>query len=325
MALKNIVYLSRTKLDMYYPQVPLSFLAGGTATVKVNLGVFASEIAAKTLDPSTDFGRLIAILRYLDREGLVGAETDARQFVRGNIRASALIDDSKAFFTGPLGKDDELVYVCLCASTKHIAGYDAASGQEPNPAFQATARIGSVEARLFHYNSNTIQFGETLTNLAALTTATADAGHSLKKNFTAIDLLPGNLQHAYNRCRFLNPILEKLYPPTPGELDLQYWKRELLATLFLGPLFFLLLGPGGRDRKRRAIAKLRHKKSYEDPATSLSEEEQNILNAAYSVATSRSTGSSQNYEFVARRMAQGLTSGGRNVLLASPLYMAAID
>jgi hypothetical protein len=68
--------------------------------------------------------------------------------------------------------------------------------------------------------------------------------------------------------------------------------------------------------------KLRHRESYEE--RTVSPEEQKILDAACSVATSRAS-SDQMYEFVARCIAQGIAYGGERVLLASPLYIAPID
>jgi hypothetical protein len=72
-------------------------------------------------------------------------------------------------------------------------------------------------------------------------------------------------------------------------------------------------GPRGLSRKRSAIKKIYYRESYQKTS---SPEVQEILQAAYSVIGYGS--SSQEHEFVARRLAQGVVSNGARVLLASP-------
>jgi hypothetical protein len=87
------------------------------------------------------------------------------------------------------------------------------------------------------------QFGDRLIELSQATHNTADSPHPLQKNFAPSDLLPDDLQRAYNWCKFLNPIVRVLYPSKLDEgFGLKYWKRNLLLALTFGIPFFLLLG-----------------------------------------------------------------------------------
>ena len=318
MPLKHITYLSTAKLKLYHPQIPPRFLAGASAKVKFNVGVFSAEVGANPTESSNEIIHLQELLAYLQSEKLVGAEIEAKPFVKGTMSASALLDGPRVFFSGTIDQPTECISACLCASAKHIGGYDP---KIEDDATKTMTEIGGVEAAIFHLNSNTVAFGDRLIEVSAVTRKLAEAPMPITRNFGATDFLGEDDRTSYDRCRFLNPLIKTLYPSNPFELDLRYWRRELVSTLLLGPFLFLLLGPGGVGRKRRAIAKLRHSKTYEVASNELSEQEQRILEAACIIA-SGGRASSQKYEFVARRLLQGISHGGKKVLLASPLYMA---
>jgi hypothetical protein len=318
MAFKTIVYLSSAKLDLYVPQIPPRFLAGVTAKVKADIGVFSAEIGGSDEQRADDISRLQRLLSYLEAQHLVGDEIEAKPFVRGTLNVSALLDGGRVFFTGTMEEHGESVTVCLCASAKHISGYDAKIEDDPT---KAVARFGSVEAAIFHLNSNTVYFSDRLMEVSGITQALAETPQPLDRTFNARDFLDEAERSAHSRFAFLNPIVRLLYPSNPFELDLSYWKRELAASILLGPLFFLLLGPGGRARKRRAVARLQHSEKYQAASNELSAREQQILDAAFIVSGSHRV-AAQQYEFVARRLLQGISFRGQKVLLASPLYMA---
>ena len=314
MALKHLVYLSKAKLDIYYPQIPPNFLEGTSAKVKVDLGVFSAELGGSTTAPSNDYQRMVKLLSFLEQQGLVGTETEAKPFLRATMRATALFDPPHIYFGGSIGDGDTRVTACLCASARHMIDYD-----EKLDASESTSSFptGRIDARLFNQNSNNWQFGDRLIYLSQVTKYLADADRSLSKVFEPVDLLAPDERSVYERYHLLNPVIARIYPPTENLFDIH------LSTVVLGPLCFALFGRNGLSRKRSAVNKLRQAERFVrgPDKLSLSVEEQNVLDAASRVS---SNGKTQTYEFVARRLLQGI-SDREKVLLASPVYMALVD
>jgi hypothetical protein len=202
-----------------------------------------------------------------------------------------------------------------------MVGYDESIEDSPP---RASARIGPVKARVFGLNSNTVAFAERLTHVSQLSRRLAESPQPMNREFSAADLLDPEERAAYERCRFLNRLIRFLYPSDPFQLDMRHWKRELFATALFGLFFFALLGPGGVDRKRGAIAKLQHAASWDQASRDVTVEEQRVLDAAASIGLA-SGDVRENYDFVARRLLEGYSALGDRVLLASPLYMSLVD
>jgi len=147
--MKNIVYLSKAKLDTYGPQVPRKFLSGGTAKLKFDVGVMSAEIGAAAVESSTEIERLANLIAYLETEKLVGTAADPKPFLKGIVMASALFDPPRVYLGGTIAQSEGDITLCLCASAKHFIGYDPAVERI---ATRADAVIGSVDARVFHQN-----------------------------------------------------------------------------------------------------------------------------------------------------------------------------
>jgi hypothetical protein len=71
--LKYFVYISKTKVDMLFPQIPPAFLAGAEAELKVNLAVFSAGLTSRNADPPTELaGRVGALAKYIREHEKVG-------------------------------------------------------------------------------------------------------------------------------------------------------------------------------------------------------------------------------------------------------------
>jgi hypothetical protein len=98
--MRHIVYLSKTKLDLYHAQIPERFLSRATARLKFNIGVISAEIEAGATEARGDYRRLLEIIRYLEDQSLLGSEIESKPFVQGSFVASALLDLPRIFFSG---------------------------------------------------------------------------------------------------------------------------------------------------------------------------------------------------------------------------------
>lgn len=320
--MKNLVYISKSKLDIYFPQVPRDFLAGSTAKLKFNLGVMSAEFGATAPDTSSDIERLDKLIEYLDSKQLIGtAFENQKPFFRGHLDAGALIDGTRVFLGGEINDFDIKVTICLCASAKHFLGYQETDNDRVT---SKTTRISGIESRVFHLNSNTVDFAEVLTKVSSITRDLSEAKHPVEYTFSSEDLLEPHERASYKRLKFLNPMIAALFPSKlrPQGLNFSFHWREFAATVILGPFLAVLCGVGGVRRKLSAMRKLALQKAFD--GSTLSTTELDILNGASTVVLSRK-GPPKKYEFVARRLLQGPSRSNERVVLASPLYLAIVD
>lgn len=67
--LKHYVYVSDTKIDMYYAQIPLPMLAGIAAELTIDLKVLGSGMGTsfkKEQVEKTRFDKLLVVVKYLE-------------------------------------------------------------------------------------------------------------------------------------------------------------------------------------------------------------------------------------------------------------------
>ncbi|MGY3494222.1 DUF7019 family protein [Bradyrhizobium sp. USDA 4502] len=70
MRLRNYVYLSKRKLDIYFPQVSKPFWEGATTKVGYDVKVAKAEIRATESPASTDHEKIERVVSFLDRDSL---------------------------------------------------------------------------------------------------------------------------------------------------------------------------------------------------------------------------------------------------------------
>ena len=79
------VYISQTKLEILFPQIPARFLPSLEAEISVNVGVLAASVRKSVPDPSPELAAKAGVLSdYLDKQsGWVGTVADPGRFVKG--------------------------------------------------------------------------------------------------------------------------------------------------------------------------------------------------------------------------------------------------
>jgi hypothetical protein len=71
--LKYYIYISKTKVDMLYPQIPPDFLAAAEAEVKVHLGVISTGLKSRSPEPPKELaGRTGVLADYIRNHEDVG-------------------------------------------------------------------------------------------------------------------------------------------------------------------------------------------------------------------------------------------------------------
>jgi len=121
--LKYYVYISATKVNMLYPQIPPAFLRGAEAELKINLGVISTSVKGRGPEEATELpARVAAVQSYLRKENAVGSIENPRQWTEGTMpmrwgRVSEEASDI-AFFGGVAGKKR----VALIGSSDSLIG-----------------------------------------------------------------------------------------------------------------------------------------------------------------------------------------------------------
>jgi hypothetical protein len=84
MAVKYYVYVSESKVEMLFSQIPRTFLSGLAAELKVNLGILTTTLK-QDADPETKFARLTAVVRYLEQNESIGTVDEPEVYFRGHL------------------------------------------------------------------------------------------------------------------------------------------------------------------------------------------------------------------------------------------------
>lgn len=82
--LKYYLYLSQTKVDMLFPQVPADFLKGAEAEIKVNLGLASAALKSRSPEDAKELaGRAAAVCSYIRRHDEVGDVSLPKRWIAG--------------------------------------------------------------------------------------------------------------------------------------------------------------------------------------------------------------------------------------------------
>jgi hypothetical protein len=136
--LRNFLYISETKIDLYFPQIPKSFFQSLSKEVEVNFGIFKAGIKGEpTQHPNTNIEKLLIIENYLLEKEDLGSFDFPGQFVLDECNLSWRVfegwpDTSLVYFSGVTSTGVE---VGLGGSSWHLMG-----GKRPD-----SARISSSE------------------------------------------------------------------------------------------------------------------------------------------------------------------------------------
>ncbi|UOB58132.1 hypothetical protein MRS60_28575 [Burkholderia pyrrocinia] len=132
MSPKYFLYISDTKVDMLYAQIPRAFLDGVSRELKVDLKLPSVSLKQSEY-PDTRFSKLDVVCRYIDKHFDVGEIDSPAAYFRGRTTVR----------WGPYGSDDRLVYFCD-ATSNTIFGLGG-SGQYVTGA-KSTSEIHSYSA-----------------------------------------------------------------------------------------------------------------------------------------------------------------------------------
>jgi hypothetical protein len=120
MKLKYYIYVSDSKVDMLFSQIPRRFLQGLAGELKINLGILSTSLKQDSVD-ETRYSKLELVSTYLERNEPIGTIDLPSEWIRSDVRVR----------WGPYGHGKDLVYFGgateetifgFGGSAKHIIG-----------------------------------------------------------------------------------------------------------------------------------------------------------------------------------------------------------
>jgi hypothetical protein len=308
---RNYVYLSKRKVDLYFPQVPAALLDDSTVKVGFNLHVVKGEIS-KAGTPLTENQKLERIIAYLEKEGLVGTIERPKKFFEGTFSAKSITDGSIVFFGGTLDLPDRKQFVGLVCSIDNMIGLKRSD--LPN---YSQRSVGWTQTEYFVQNSNSLGFASLLNNLSAI------HGTAIKNDFDLDSInrarrekyeLTEDERNVLSKRSWANGILKWADPP-----GLRHIFRGMIFGALAKKLLSVFVGRKLLDEKSSVLNKIDYYQGI-DIKIRLEKGDIETLESAFSVY--RSTDSPfQNYHFHAVFLNEGLVNGN-HILLGSPLYLA---
>ncbi len=122
-ALRYYVYISTTKVDMLFPQIPAAFLKGAEAELKINLGVVSTSIKGKGPEDAKELAARVGVVEaYLKDQEDVGTVENPKRWIEGiaRLRWGCVQEYASdiAFFGGKIGGRT----VALLGSSESVLG-----------------------------------------------------------------------------------------------------------------------------------------------------------------------------------------------------------
>ena len=126
-SIKYYAYISPTKVDMLYSQIPPSIRDGIEAEVKMKLPLAEVSFSKKQV-PDNLYIKLDLVDRYLEGQGVVGSIWKSAEYFRGTLRMGwAQIHPGILFFGGKLNE----TVIGLGGSMNNLLGYQSNSSDIP--------------------------------------------------------------------------------------------------------------------------------------------------------------------------------------------------
>ena len=120
-------YISTSKVDMLFPQLPPDFLAGIKVELGFDFGLFKGKLAGDRRDDTADVARASAIERYLEKTGALRTEIAEGTWLRGQFKArSGFLPEcpGMVLFGGRIGD----VVLLLAGSEDHLVSGQCSQG-----------------------------------------------------------------------------------------------------------------------------------------------------------------------------------------------------
>lgn len=322
---RNFVYISQTKVDLYHGQLPPEALNKRTAKVSIKAGMVTADVGSESVPNSSLAGRALAIADHVVRNGEVGDLTGPKAWIGDVVPLGSIVDGSKIAFGAIVSEGDSSTYLCLTASTKHMIGYEYEKAASDS--YVGRSHIGSMRSRVFNMTSNNLGFAGALSSAFRPERAAAEDDFEVDENerSTVERVLVGpHLWRAYKHKPNLNRPLAALerWRSSLGWFSPQHLVVRILRYFVIYPFLRLYLSKQELKDKVEAVSLLCDKPNSWQP--SLGARERKLLSDIRGVVSScsreRGYGS---YEFLAVTLLEGEVDGDR-VIIASPLYIASV-
>ena len=339
--MRNYVYISEAKLDVYYGQATETTRGDGATTAKITLGVFSVEHKERKTPILEHHQKIKAIERYLEEKNLIGDEKSGKEWISGTAELKGITNGGATIFVGYFG-DESRDIVALLASRRHIIGRDGSADLGSSLSYHEKQRpVGRLGIEYFESNSNTLGYAKLLRDafdperfsekqdfsfdskealLAARNNVTQndiEAFPELDAHYTAF-LKVWQGEKGFQILDF-SGFFDRIKEPKGNIVQ---WIINILRK----PVFRLRLGS---ERFRKYLELTKKRWWYEHWLQHrLDSDEKSILSSVYSVATSTLTGRKNKINFVARVLLDGNRSSdndpqiGERVMVLSPLWMA---
>jgi len=125
--MKYYSYISNTKLDMMFPQIPKPFLEDISGELSVNFGLLKATLKDKGLT-SNRLSKLDAVVKYIEKYQGVGELSSPSTYIKGTANMySVVMDEGMVMFCwcgsneNTQSRDD---YLLLSGSSQHLIGMD---------------------------------------------------------------------------------------------------------------------------------------------------------------------------------------------------------
>jgi hypothetical protein len=117
--MKHYIYISDTKINMLFAQIPPTFLSTLSAEVSINIGVVKASVKEK-MSEQDRYSKLSTVLAFLDNGNKIGPLGSTSAYVRDTLKMKwGLFEQTGfVFFTGKQGK----TIVGLGGSLGHVVG-----------------------------------------------------------------------------------------------------------------------------------------------------------------------------------------------------------
>src|SRR5258708_39832202 len=120
--MKYYVYISDTKVDMLYPQIPKSLLKKIASNLSIDLKLLGAEVnigAKGSPSDETRYAKVKIVSEYIEKHLDVGTVDAPSTYVKGRLSMrQGTFKDQAAYFGG----ETTQTVLALCGSIKHIIG-----------------------------------------------------------------------------------------------------------------------------------------------------------------------------------------------------------
>ena len=143
--MKYYIYISDTKVDMLYPQIPKPLLKKIASSLSIDLKLLGAEVrvgAKKNTSDETRYAKVRIVSEYIEKHLDVGSVNAPSTYCKGTIQMNwGPIGDHSIYFTGATSQTS----IGLGGSLKHVIGANIGSPPVGFP----SSEVGTLLATIF--------------------------------------------------------------------------------------------------------------------------------------------------------------------------------